>query len=68
MNTAKNVLINHELSNESFQLRHIDNFNRMDTNILIDTPKHTIQGFIIDIACDNFLNIFNRVCNQPSLV
>lgn len=58
-NTAKNVFISAKLSNESFQLRHIDNFNRMPS--LIDTPEHTIQGFIVDIACDNFLNIFTHV-------
>lgn len=54
------MLINRELSKESFQLRHIENFNRIETKILIDTPMHTIQGFIVDIACENFLNIFNH--------
>lgn len=59
---AKSVLINRELSNESFQLRHIENFNGIETKILIDTPKHTNQGFIVDIACAGFINIFNHVC------
>lgn len=58
-----NVLINRELSLESFQLRRIGNFENgveMKTE-LIDTPTHKNQGFIVDIACANFINIFHHV-------
>lgn len=58
-----NVLINRESSIESFQLRRIGNFENGDElkTQLIDTPKHKNQGFIVDVACGNFLNIFNQV-------
>lgn len=58
-----NVLINRKLSTESFQLRRmgiLENGIEMQTK-LIDTPKHKNQGFIVDIACGNFINIFDHV-------
>lgn len=56
----ENAYITAQLSNSSFQLRHITRFDGIIG--LIDTPRHTIQGFIVNIACDNFLNIFTQVC------
>lgn len=59
MITGKNVFISAKLADKSFQLRHIENFQKITK--LIDTPKHTIQGFIVDISCVHFLNIFTNV-------
>lgn len=60
LNQAKNAHISAKLSNASFQLRHITRFDGILR--LIDTPRHTVQGFVVNIACDNFLNIFTQVC------
>lgn len=58
-----NVLINRELSIESFQLRHMENFINGNKTItdLIDTPKHKNQGFVVDVECGNFFSIFTHV-------
>lgn len=61
-NLDKNAYISAKLSNESFQLRQIEHFNGIPR--LIDTPRHTVQGFVVNIACDNFLTIFIQVCNH----
>lgn len=60
LNQVQNAYITAQLSNESFQLRHITRFDGILR--LIDTPRHTTQGFIVNIACDNFRHIFNQVC------
>lgn len=56
---VKNAYITAQLSNKSFQLRHITRFDKIPR--LIDTPRHTIQGFIVNTACNNFLDIFTQV-------
>lgn len=59
-NSVQNVYISAQLANNSIQMRHIPQFNGILR--LIDTPRHTIQGFIVDISCNNFRNIFTQVC------
>lgn len=59
VNQAKNAYITTKLSDESFQLRHISQFNGIVR--LIDTPRSTVQGYVVNIACHDFLNIFTQV-------
>lgn len=58
--TATNAFISAQLSNHTFQLRNIAEFNGIAQ--VIDTPPNTIQGFVVNIACDNFQSIFTQVC------
>lgn len=44
---------------ENFQSRFITNFH--DIHWLADTPKQAIQGFVVDLQCDNYDTIFQQV-------
>lgn len=48
-----------ELSRQNVQSRFIRNLKMNWT--LIDTPKNTIQGFVVDLRCMPLENIFNKV-------
>lgn len=58
-----NARINYLLAQRGFQSRFRDNF--YDTSRLIDTPHHSIEGYIVNVGCDGFLNLFWDVCNFP---
>lgn len=50
--TGDIVKISVSLSSANIQSRFIDKFEEMSH--IIDTPNHTIQGFIIDIMCHRY--------------
>lgn len=50
--TGDIVKISFALSSVGIQSRFIDKFDTLDT-LKIDTLKHTIQGFVVDIMCFN---------------
>lgn len=55
----ENALISLNLSMENFQSRFIENFENIQ--LLADTPKQTIQGFVVNLQCDNYDIIFQQV-------
>lgn len=57
--TDINAQIETKLSNSSFQSRFVTNFNKIER--LIDTPPHSNEGYIVDVACEHFLRIFEQV-------
>lgn len=44
------------MSNAGMQTRIISDLNMIE--MLIDTPEHTIQGFIVNLKCENIDEIF----------
>lgn len=46
------------MSNAGIQSRFISVFNMIE--ILIDTPLNTIQGFIVNLKCEQFSEIFQH--------
>lgn len=61
---AKNLEITYELSRFNIQSRFISNFTRIMR--LIDTPQSSIQGFVVDLSCNNFEKIFTNVCGRST--
>ncbi|XP_031622981.1 uncharacterized protein LOC116340566 [Contarinia nasturtii] len=51
----ENVRVSSELSKQSIQSRFEVDF---DQKIILDTPPNTIQGFVVHMKCDRFMDIF----------
>lgn len=58
ISTGDNAAISLALSAANIQSRFIGDFEAMAR--LIDTPNHTVQGFIVNKNCDHFETIFIR--------
>ncbi|XP_031622982.1 glutamate receptor 1-like [Contarinia nasturtii] len=52
---TENVRVSSELSKQSIQSRFEVDF---DKKIIPDTPPNTIQGFVVHMKCDRFMEIF----------
>lgn len=61
---GENVRIHQALSNANMQSRFIGTFQL--TPRLVDTPNHTVQGFIVNKKCKHVENVFLQ--QEPGIV
>lgn len=61
-----NVEVSRMMSLKGFQTRFLQ--NAANGSRTVDTPKNTVQGFVIDLSCSRSFNVYQQVNNFQKIM